>query len=268
MSEIKIDQLKSALSAFGLDESDFNTLSNESVEDFAPYVEKVKSGIRDLLVSDTSFLDEISKPYKDQSIGKEKQLKKDVRKFFNLEIKEDELLKTPISEMLKRGTESIKTSTSEDVEKVKTAYSQLLEDHEKFVNEDYPKKIAERDAYWKDKLDQRNIIEELQTAVAMKTQVPKENLMFFTETFKGAMERQGLTWNIDAKRNLTLKDKDGLPAKNEDGSLLKVDEALKIFATKLQVNTKPIGQAPQGSETKTSNSRELLKVLGKGFAEA
>ena len=89
MSEIKIDQIKSALTSLGLDDSDFQKLSSETIEDFSPFVDKVKSGLRDVLVSDTSFLDEISKPYKDQSIGKEKQLKKDIRKFFNLEIKED-----------------------------------------------------------------------------------------------------------------------------------------------------------------------------------
>lgn len=266
MNEIKIEQLKSTLTSLGLDDVDFQRLSTEQVEDFSPFVDKVKSGLKDVLLSDTSFLDEVSRPYRDQSIGKEKQLKKDIRKFFNLEIKEDELLKTPISDMLKRGTESIKTTTSEDIEKVKTAYSQLLEEHEKFVNEDYPKKIEERDNFWKDKLNQKNIIEEIQTAVASKTQVPKENLLFFSETFKGVMERQGLSWSIDAKRNLSLRDKDGLPAKNEDGSLLKVDEALKIFATKLQVNIKPTGQANPATTAKVSNSRELLRTLGQGFA--
>ena len=268
MSEIKIDQIKSALTSLGLDDSDFQKLSSETIEDFSPFVDKVKSGLRDVLVSDTSFLDEISKPYKDQSIGKEKQLKKDIRKFFNLEIKEDELLKTSISDMLKRGTESIKNTTSEDIEKVKTTYSQLLEEHEKFVNEDYPKKIEERDNYWKDKLNQKNIIEEIQVAVASKTQVAKENLSFFSETFKGAMERQGLSWNIDAKRSLSLRDKDGLPAKNEDGTLLKVDDALKAFATKMQMNIKPAGQPTQGGSQKTSNSRELLKTFSVGFSQA
>ena len=128
MSDVKLEQIQSFLKSVGLEDSDFEQLSKGDVEDLTPFVDKAKSGIREVLLSDSTFLEEISKPYKDAPIGKEKQLKKKKRKFFNLQIKEDDLAKMPLSEILKQGTEHLQSSSSVDIEKLKNDYSALLEE--------------------------------------------------------------------------------------------------------------------------------------------
>ena len=91
--KFNIEQIKQFLSNVGVTEEDFTALSTSTVEDFNPFLNKVKSGVKDVLINDTAFIDELSKPFKDAPIGKEKQLKKEARKFFNLTMKEDELAK-------------------------------------------------------------------------------------------------------------------------------------------------------------------------------
>ncbi len=269
MSDLKIENLQQFFKNVGLDDSDFEKLSKEDIEDFTPFVEKAKHGIKEHLMADSDFLDSISKPYKDAPIGKEKQLKKEARKFFNLQLSEDELTKTSLSEILKRGTEHISKSGSEETERLKTSYTELLEENERLKNEDIPTKLAEKDNYWKEKIAEKDIKEELQSMVAMETQVPKENISVYSTTFQGYLSQLGYKIAIDNRRTLSLKDSEGLPAKNSEGGILKLKDALKDFATKMQMNIKPITNNNQPLATNSTNNRtrELLRTMGAGFIQ-
>jgi len=99
--KFNIEQIKSFLTNVGVTDEDFIALSTNTIEDFDPYLNKIKAGVKDVLVNDTAFIEELSKPFKDAPIGKEKQLKKEARKFFNLTMKEDELAKLSLSDILK-----------------------------------------------------------------------------------------------------------------------------------------------------------------------
>lgn len=270
MSDLKVEQLQSFFKSVGLEDSDFDKISKEDIEDFTPYVEKAKSGIREVLMADTTFLDEISRPYKDAPIGKEKQLKKEVRKFFNLQIKEDDLAKMPLSEILAQGTEHLKSTTTTDIDKLKNDYSLLLEENERLKNEEIPNKISEIENTWKQKIQSKDIFEELMGEVAKETQVQKENISMFATTFQGYLSQSGFKLDIDSKRALKIKDAEGLPAKNKDGGILHLKEALRDFSTKMQVNVKPVGGASGTTQTGGSSKyKELLNnSFGKGFAKA
>ena len=69
---------------------------------------------------------------------------------------------------------------------------------------------------------------------------------------------------MDAKRILKLKGVDGLPVKKEDGSILTLQDALKDFSVRMQVNVKPIQQQQQVF-AKTDNTIDLSALMGKGF---
>lgn len=271
MEGLELEQLQSFFKSVGLEDSDFEKISKEKVEDFAPYLEKAKLGIKEVLMADTTFLDEISRPYKDAPIGKEKQLKKEVRKFFNLQIKEDDLAKMPLSEILTQGTEHLKSTSTTDIDKLKNDYSLLLEENERLRNEEMPNKITEIENTWKQKIQSKDIFEELMGEVAKETQVQKENISMFATTFQGYLSQQGLKLDIDSKRALKIKDSEGLPAKNKDGGILHLKEALRDFSTKMQVNVKPVGGSSTGATSSggTSKYKELLQNnFGKGFAKA
>lgn len=267
MSEVKLEQIQSFLKSVGLEDSDFEQLSKGDVEDLTPFVDKAKSGIREVLLSDSTFLEEISKPYKDAPIGKEKQLKKEARKFFNLQIKEDDLAKMPLSEILKQGTEHLQSSSSVDIEKLKNDYSALLEENERLKNEELPAKISEVENTWKQKVQSKDIFEELMKEVAKETQVQKENISVFTTSFQGYLSQLGFKIDIDNKRALKIKDAEGLPAKNNDGGILHLKEALKDYYIKMQGNVKPVGGGASPSNPNgESKYKQLVQTMGNGFA--
>ena len=266
MSEVRIEQLQNFFKTVGLEDSDFQKLSSEEIEDFTPFIDKAKHGIKEVLLTDTEWLESITKPYKDAPIGKEKQLKKEVRSFFNLQLKEDELAKMPLKEILAKGTENLKATDNSEIEKYKNAYSELLEENEKLKNEVLPNSIKEVEDNWRNKISQKEIKEELIGLVATETQVSKENLAVFATTFQGYLRELGLNLHLDEKRTLSIRDKDGLPVKNQEGGVLRLKEAVKDFATKMTGNVKPSGIATAATSSNgASKHRNLLEIMGKGF---
>jgi hypothetical protein len=267
MSEVRVEQLEQFFKQVGLEDSDITTLKAEEVQDFTPYLDKIKSGIIENIKTDESFIDGIVRPYKDAPIGKEKQLKKEVRKFFGLQLSEDELIKTPLSDMLKKGTENFKSQEGTALEDYKNKYSELLEENERLKNEIIPSEVQKVEQAWRNKIQEKDIKEELTSLVASETQVPKENLAIYATTFQGYLSQLGYKLHIDEKRNLSVRDSDGVVAKNSEGGILRVKEALRDFAAKLTTNTHPKGvvtsiQTPNG---KTNSNHNLLQLLGKGF---
>lgn len=261
----KIEQVQSFLKSLGLEDSDFEKLSKEEVEDFTPFVDKAKSGIKSLLLTDDTFIDEISKPFKDAPIGKEKQLKKEARKFFNLQIKEDDLTKMPLSEILAKGTETLRNADGTELANIKTAYSELLEENEKLKNEVLPSTVAEIENKYKAQMQEKELFEELIGVVSKHTQVARENISMYSETFQAYLEKQGYRLEMKTKPNIKIVDKQGLPAKNKDGGVLHLAEALTDFSQKMQVNVKPVGGVQTRPTPTNSSSRSLLDLMGRGF---
>lgn len=262
----KVEQIQTFFKSLGLEDSDFEKLSKEDIEDFTPFVEKAKHGIKEVLLTDNEWIDSITKPFKDAPIGKEKQLKKEVRSFFGLQLKEDELAKMPLKDILAKGTEALKTADHSEIEKYKTAYSELLEENEKLKNETLPNALKEVEETWKSKVTNKEIKETLMEVVASETQVDKANISLFSTTFQGYLSQSGLSLALDEKKNLSIRNSDGLPVKNSEGGVLKVKDALKDFATKMQVNLKPIGTPPAGGGGNgTSRYKNRLELMGKGF---
>ncbi len=74
MSDIKIEQVKTFFENLGLESTDFEQLSTSEVTDFSPFITKIKSGIENEIKTDTAFLEELTKPFKDAPIGKENHL--------------------------------------------------------------------------------------------------------------------------------------------------------------------------------------------------
>ena len=167
--KFNIEQIKSFLTNVGVTDEDFIALSTNTIEDFDPYLNKIKAGVKDVLINDTAFIEELSKPFKDAPIGKEKQLKKEARKFFNLTIKEDELSKLSLSDILKIGTDTLRVADNDGAERLKTAYSDLLEEYENFKNEVLPNKLLEVENTYKNKLQEKDLFEELMGVVAKDT---------------------------------------------------------------------------------------------------
>lgn len=267
MSEVKLEQLESFFKQVGLEDNDITTLKGEDVQDFTPYLDKIKSGIIENIKTDESFIDGIVRPYKDAPIGKEKQLKKEVRKFFGLQLSEDELVKTSLTEMLKKGTENFKAQDNSALDDYKNKYSELLEENERLKNETIPSEVQKVEQAWRNKIQEKDIKEELMSLVASETQVPKENILIYATTFQGYLSQLGYKLHIDDKRTLSVRDSDGVVAKNTEGSILRVKEALRDFAAKLTTNTHPKGVSNivNPSTGKTNSNHNLLQLLGKGF---
>ena len=124
----KIEQVQALLKQIGFDDDDIKRIGMEDVEDYTPFLDKAKSSFKSLLTADTSFVDEIVKPYKDAPIGKEKQLKKQIRSYFNLQIKEDDLAKMTIPEILETATPPLNSANGTEIEKDKACRSSVLEE--------------------------------------------------------------------------------------------------------------------------------------------
>lgn len=258
----KIEQVQALLKQIGFDDDDIKRIGMEDVEDYTPFLDKAKSSFKSLLTADTSFVDEIVKPYKDAPIGKEKQLKKQIRSYFNLQIKEDDLAKMTIPEILETGTSALKSADGTEIEKYKQSYSNMLEEYEALKN-DIPNKLKEVEDVWKSKFQAKEIHSELMKQVATGTSVPKENIDLYATTFHGYLKQRGLALDLE-KNSLKLKDSDGLPARDEKGGVLHLKDMLKEFSDKMQTNVKPTGTPNVTTSTNTS-TRTLLSTMGKGF---
>lgn len=263
MSELKIDQIQNVLKTFGLEDSDFERLTKEDVEDFSPFVQKVQTHIKSELMSDTSFTDEIIKPYKDAPIGKENQLKKEVRKYFGLEMTEDELKKTPFRDILTKADETRKATVGTDVDKYKSLYMQTLEEKEA-LEAKIPTIQQEVEGKYMAKIREKETEEELVKLSAIEApQVQKENLHMFVNAMLGYAHKSGHKIVKDDSGAVRVFDAEGLPLKDSNGHVMKVKDYVKNFANGIVSNVAPksVTAIPQTNQKAAS----LLSMLGTGL---
>jgi hypothetical protein len=273
MAEFNQEQVKTFFTNLGLEETDFTKISTEEVTDFEPFISKIKGGITESLKSDTTFLDEITKPFKDAPIGKENQLKKIVRKTFGLtHLSEDELKKMPFEELANKAKEVIAGNSTSNNTELQTKLSDYMERYEA-LETDLPTKVNEavekERATWQAKFDSMTIREEVAQLVAVESQgVKKENIPNFTTAFLGFVQQSGYKITIDAKKNMKLTDFDGNPAQL-NGTLLRVKDFLKTFGeTVMNMNVAPRGGATDNQQLSIGNKDLLaLELMGKGFAK-
>lgn len=272
MAEFNQEQVKTFFTNLGLEETDFTKISTEEVTDFEPFISKIKGGIAESLKADTTFLDEITKPFKDAPIGKENQLKKVVRKTFGLNLSEDELKKMPFDELANKAKEVLSSATGANTTELQTKLSEYMENFELLKN-DVPNIVNEavekERSSWQAKFDSMTIREEVAQLVAVEsTGVKKENIPNFTTAFLGFVQQSGYKIAIDAKKIMKLTDLDGNPVQL-NGALLRVKDFLKTFGeTVMNMNVAPRGGASDGQQLSTGNKDlAALELMGKGFTK-
>lgn len=268
MSEVKLEQLQNVLKAFGLEDEDFQKLTSEELEDTTPYVQKMQSHIREVLTTDTEFVEGLVKPFKDAPIGKENQLKKEVRKYFGLQMPEDELKKTPFQELLKRGTETMKSTVNADVEKLQQTAAEWMEKYEA-LEASIPSKIQEVEQQFVGKLKEKETHEQLLNLTATEVaQISKENLPHFVISLKGYAREMGHKFVIDDNKNVKILDSEGLPLKNAEGHIVKAKEYVKTFHNKMVSNIAPKSNGSIQSAASNPGLQkyyDLAGKMGKGF---
>lgn len=268
MAEFNQEQVKTFFTNLGLEETDFTRIATEEITDFEPFVSKIKGGIAESLKSDTTFLDEITKPFKDAPIGKENQLKKIVRKTFGLtHLSEDELKKMPFDELANKAKEIIAGSATTNTTELQTKLSEYMEKYES-LETDLPTKIEtavnEERQKWQSKFDAMTIRDEVSQLVAVESQVKKENVPNFTTAFLGFVSQSGFKITVDSKKALKIVDQDNNPVQ-QNNAIVTVKGLLKSFGdTILNLNTAPRGEVTK--EISTGNKDlNALALMGKGF---
>jgi len=265
MSEVKLDQLQAVLKTFGLEDEDFQKLSSEALEDTTPYVQKMQAHIKESILTDPEVIESITKPYKDAPIGKENQLKKEVRKYFGLQITEDELKKTKFDELLKRGTETMKTSVNADVEKLQQAASEWMEKYEQ-LEAKIPTIEQEVEQKYISKIREKETNEVLLSLTAMEVpQIAKENIAMFVKALSGYSKTEGHKISIDENKNIKVYDSSGLPLKDANGHIIKAKDYIKNFANGITSNVAPKSTSPITPSFQTNKYTDLLAKMGKGF---
>ncbi len=265
MSEVRVEQIESFLGGLGLDKTDFENISKNETSDFEPYVSKIRQNIQDSLMADTSFVENITKPFKDLPIGKENQLKKQVRKTFGLTFSEDELKKTSFEELLTRAKETVNIGTADQTKNLQEQLTEYMEKYET-LKDSIPSEIQKTEQKWQEKFNALSIREELMTVIASETQVKKENLPNFTTVFLGFVNQNNLKIQIDSKKMMKLVDLEGNPAKNNEGGLLKIKDMLKTFGDTMNMNVAPRGTADQNNSPTINRDLQLLNKMGVGLS--
>lgn len=272
MAEFNQEQVKTFFTNLGLEETDFTKISTEEVTDFEPFISKIKGGIAETLKADTVFLDEITKPFKDAPIGKEKQLKKLVRGAFGLSFTEPELANMPFADLLAKAKEAVSVSSpnnSTELQKQLTEYMEKYEELESGVPTKIQTEVEKERATWQAKFDSMVIREEVSQLVAVEsTGVKKENIPNFTTAFLGFVQQSGYKIAIDAKKNMKLTDVEGNPVQ-VNGALLKVKDFLKTFGeTVMNMNVAPRGGVADNQQLNTGNKDlAALELMGAGFTK-
>lgn len=265
MSELKIEQIDTFLKSMHLEDEDIAKIKTEEVTDFEPYVSKVKAGIKENLLADTTFIDTITEPFKSAPIGKENQLKKEARKFYGLTMTEDELKKTPFNDILKKGDELRKNTVIADVDNYKNTATEWMEKFENLQTQ-YNEVETKAEQKWAEKIKDGETRQELVEFAAKEIAgIAKENLPFFTKTYIATKAHEGIKVTIDERKQLRLLDKDGLPAKDQAGNILKIKEDLKEYSAKVSGNIAPKGTATITGNATTNKNSDLVNLIGKGF---
>ena len=268
MAEFNQEQVKTFFTNLGLEETDFTRIATEEITDFEPFVSKIKGGIAESLKSDTTFLDEITKPFKDAPIGKENQLKKIVRKTFGLtHLSEDELKKMPFDELANKAKEIIAGSATTNTTELQTKLSEYMEKYE-YLETKLTTKIEtasnEESQKWQSKFDAMTIRDEVSQLVAVESQVKKENVPNFTTAFLGFVSQSGFKITVDSKKALKIVDQDNNPVQ-QNNAIVTVKGLLKSFGdTILNLNIAPRGEVTK--EISTGNKDlNALALMGRGF---
>ena len=245
-----MENVTALLTNIGFDENDISVLTKEEkIDDLSPFTEKVKGNFYDLLKSDNDFIESITKPVKDLSIGKEKQLKKQVRNYFGLkedDLTDDKIISVGIDKIIERGLSKIKPADDKSTlnseiyelsEQVEALKSQLLEkDNEVEKRITQFKKAKETD-------------EELINLINADPLASKGNTVYIATAIKGFLSAKGIYIDIDEKKNLKLLANE-IPAKDEHGNLLKINKVIKDFMENINPSTHTRGNSFTGSPNK------------------
>lgn len=270
MAEItpQLEQVQAFIKGLGCFEDDeINTIINTPATDLAPLFDKVKGNYRTLLEADADLIAKIQAPLKDSAIGKENQLKKEVRKTLGLNYTEDELKKMPFNDLLLKGIASKRDGDATETEKLR---KDIIEWREKYeaLESDVPNREKAVEDAWRAKLSERDIREEFIEIFAKETQVQRANIPKMVTAFLGYASQMNWKVSIDDKKQLALTDDKGNVVQNTAGHILKPKEAVKEFIEAVNPNVQNRGEAGPGGDGGSggaSAGEDLLKLVGEGL---
>lgn len=256
-----IEKLNTFIKSLGFEDSEIAEISNS--EDYEPFLNKLKDGFKSQLITDQSFIDEISKPHKDAVFGKVKQLSKIVRKEYGLDIAESELEKIEFSELLKKAREKDKSQKSVDENSLSKKYTELLEEFE-----DLKASIPERErqivSTWEERLKESEARENFSKIVEADPMATKENISYLTDTISKLIKAEGRKLIIDEKKTVHYVGMDNVPIRDEKGAVITPKKLVSNFLTMVNSSTyKTSGGNSQ--KTSISDGDNLLSLLGAGI---
>ena len=226
------------LEQLGFEQQDIELLnSDQKIEDFTPFLDKINSTFADKIKQDETFVEQLAKPYKEQLIGKENQIKRALRKAFALDIKEDDLKKIDFNKLLEQGLQHIKSNENSD--DLKTRLVEEMEGKEAMIEQlksEYEAKIEALNNKFEYEKRQGEIDKNILSELEAEPLVEKQNLNFMLRTMKGLLSQDGYKLDITAQKKIVILDENGIPAKDIDGKSLTFNKYLKNNLVQLKGN--------------------------------
>lgn len=250
------------LQSIGFEEEDINLLNSEDkIEDFSPFVEKLNSKFYDKIKSDEAFIEQITKPHKDAIIGKENSYKRQIRKAFGLDIKDDDLKKADFNKLLEQGLSTIKTDGN--MEELKSRLIEEMEAKENLleqVKNEYEKKISEITDSYNKKIQQNEIDKIMINELEAEPLVEKNNLSIMVKTIRGNMYEDGYHVEITPQKKLRLINSDGVPIKDDKGTHLSFSKYVNSILAQIRGNVFPKGEQPSKEPNTPQKSAFVFNV--------
>lgn len=258
-----MDKIKELLE---LTDEEFELLSKDdtNLDEFKTKINdkfsaKLKADIESSLK--TEIEDKLKKDSLTEIINKTNTIKREIKREFGLAITDDELKKIDVKDLLKMTKEKKadmpKNDYLEVVEKLEEAL-ELERKQKNEIEENYKslieKKEQELKSFYESKLKEKDIVDEIYNKVGANKLVPKENVAYIAKAINAVLKEDGFKLDIMPNKQIKVLDADSMPAKDNDGTLIKIDAYINNWITKFSTSIVDRGTPNQTGATQVKQS--------------
>lgn len=265
MEEILLQFVKSV----GIEDADIEAIKSLKPEDdLTPYKEKIFNNFKETLKADQEFTSQFTKDFDNRLIGNQNKIKKQIRKQFGFDIKEDDLAKMPIEDLLKKAHEATDQTKDANLQELRTKQLEALEENER-LKEIHKKELEDEKGKTTQFIKGYETKHKLQNLILGETPIIPKNIDTAMGAYDGYLNIKGWKLDVDAKGNLILLDTKTGGLVLENNAPVKVSETIKELFASFIPNGNGRGNVDnfkrQNEDQPEHPSLKNLQFMGKGM---
>lgn len=262
------DRLIEYVKTIGLEDADLEVLKDETA-DFTPLKDKIFNNYKEALKGDTEFTSQFTKDFDNRLIGNLNKNKKLIRKQFGLDIKEDDLSKMSMEDLLKKAHEVADNTKNADLQEIRNKQIEAHETNER-LKEEHRLALEAEQKKTTDFVKSYEVKHKLQNLILKETPIKVDNIDVAIAAYEGGyLTIKGWKLDIDQKGNPILLDAKSGALALVNNAPVKVSDTIKdffaFFAGKGNGKGSLDNLEKPDPETPVHPSLKLTERIGKGL---